>query len=782
MLHYFCIKLKRRLKTRSLIFPTLTAAILMLLAASCSTVKFVPEDKYLLNKTDVKIDNKQISREEVNTYIRQKENLKILSFLRFHLWLYNLSSKEKTNDWLKRIGEEPVIYNEVLKQASENQIVQYLRNKGYYNAVVDGQLEFNEKRRKVNLKYVITSGKPYVLRNINYQITDSALRAIFLKENSGSYLKPGQLFDVDILEKERERVAALFKNHGYYYFGKDLIYYKADSSQNSNQADVELRITQPDRPEIERSFHSYQVRNVTINLGTDSRNPAAGIITGGNGISPAEGYLLNSQPGINYHPNLLLGLNQVKSNSLYCEKRAKETFDAYNRLNQFRFINILFDEPDSLPGRRLLDCSINLVPMTKQSASFDVEGTNTSGNFGIAGNLSFQHRNTFRNAEILRVNLRGAMERQQAVISNVSGEFNTRELGVETRLTIPRLTGPAKWLGYFDKFLPQTVFTLGYNYQERPDYTRTIANLKMGYDWKSSEYYRHFVNLIDFNWVDLYQFDADFINSIKDLYIKSSFTDHLILSSNYSLTYNTQDFKSRSSYRYFKFSFESAGNLLNLASKLVGANKTEVTDSLGSSDYYKLFDIRYAQYVKSDFEFRYGFVVDKYNTIAGRAFLGVGVPYGNFDVLPFEKKYFTGGANGIRAWQVRSLGPGTYNPGVNDYPNQSSDIKLEANIEYRFRLLKMFEGALFFDAGNIWAVNRKDNREGAVFEFGKFYKQIAFGTGAGFRFDFDYFIFRLDLGMKLRDPSQELADGWILGSRKLTSNDFNLSFAIGYPF
>jgi outer membrane translocation and assembly module TamA len=284
--------------------------------------------------------------------------------------------------------------------------------------------------------------------------------------------------------------------------------------------------------------------------------------------------------------------------------------------------------------------------------------------------------------------------------------------------------------------------------------------------------------------VDLYAFDARFINSIKDLYIKSSFTDHLILSANYSLTYNTQTTTERKNYEYFRFSFESAGNLLNLISSAAGAPKYESGDTLGlkTPGYHKLFDTRYAQYVKADFELRYGYILDRYNSFAGRFFTGIGLPYGNFDVLPFEKKYFTGGANGIRAWQVRSLGPGTYKAPADAYPNQSSDIKLEANIEYRYRFFKMLEGALFLDVGNIWSINDKDNREGAKFEINQFYKQIAIGTGTGFRFDFSYFIFRLDIGMKLRDPSQSLNNGWIIGNRRLNNDDFNFSFAIGYPF
>jgi len=250
------------------------------------------------------------------------------------------------------------------------------------------------------------------------------------------------------------------------------------------------------------------------------------------------------------------------------------------------------------------------------------------------------------------------------------------------------------------------------------------------------------------------------------------------------MVFNNQQISQRTNYTYLKFSFESAGNLLNLFSWASGADKIADSDTVGISTpgYYKILNTRYAQYVKADFEFRYGYMIDPYNSIVGRVFAGVGLPYGNFDMLPFEKKYFTGGANGIRAWQVRSLGPGTYQAPVEAYPNQSSDIKLEANLEYRFRLINILEGALFLDAGNIWAINDKDNREGAKFEIGRFYKQIAMGAGLGFRFDFSYFIFRLDLGLKLRDPSQKSGNGWIIGNRKLNNDDFNLTFAIGYPF
>jgi outer membrane protein assembly factor BamA len=227
--------------------------------------------------------------------------------------------------------------------------------------------------------------------------------------------------------------------------------------------------------------------------------------------------------------------------------------------------------------------------------------------------------------------------------------------------------------------------------------------------------------------------------------------------------------------------FEMAGNTLYLASMLLG-NEQIAVKAGEDTPYYEVLNTRFAQYLKGDFDFRYGYRFDKYNSVATRAFLGIAFPYGNFHVIPFEKRYFTGGANGIRAWQVRSLGPGCYAAGPNEYPNQSADIKLEANIEYRFKLFWLFEGALFADAGNIWAINENDNREGAVFRFNRFYDEFAVGTGFGLRLVTNYFIIRTDLGVKLRDPSLVAGQRWIPGTRPYNTSDFNFNIAIGYPF
>ena len=755
---------------------------------SCSPVKFVPENKYLISKVQVETDNQNLNKETAKSLIKQKENYKILGFLKFHLLLYNLSSKKKTEDWLKRIGEPPQIYDEDLSEHSEDQLRQYAYSKGYFRAGVSSTVTFKENKRKVILNYKLLTGEQYNIKRINYQIKDTVLQALYFNSSLKSEINEGDAFDIENLEKHQSEIVKHFRNNGYYYFSKDDIKFIADSSvypkqvlvdllirpSKNNQTDT-LKVFQPFY--LNRFYFSILPGNSPVTLSRDSAGIFSDTLTWGNNT-------LYQNKNVTYPPSLFNRTIKLKKGDLYNNSEVESAFNAFNRLRQFRFVDIQFKEVPAVKDTNLLDCFIRLAPLNKQSTSFDIEGTNTAGNFGVAGNVTYMHRNLFRGAEVFQLSFLGGIERLEKLNEGVHNYFNTTEFGVESSLMIPKLLGPGNFISDFERFLPKTVFALGYNYQRRPEYTRTINTFKFGYDWKSTEELRHVWNLVDYNKINVFDYDPEFIDGIKDLYIKSSFTDHLIFAMNYSLIYNNQKMSTIKDYSYVRLNIESSGNILWAISELTNRGKYQEVDTLGNvqAEYYKVFKTRFAQYVKSDIEYRRGFSIDKYNSIASRAFLGVGIPYGNFDVLPFEKKYFTGGANGIRAWPVRSLGPGTYKASPEEYPNQTADIKLEGNIEYRFKLISLLEGALFLDAGNIWAINEKDNREGAQFKFNKFYKQIALGTGAGLRFDMSYFILRLDFGVKLRDPSETENRGWILGYRPYSNSDFNLSFAIGYPF
>ena len=763
----------------------LVLLICILLFGSCHSTRFVPQDKYLLNKIVVNIDDNDLKKDELKTHIKQKENLRILGFLKFHLWVYNRSKSNKPDGWLKKIGEAPVLYDEFQTKRSKDQLQIFLKNKGYYNADIHDSLAIHPNERKLKLIFDIKAGQPYRIRNFTYSIKDQQLHQVIIKDSSNCLFRSGDVFDLDVLNKERQRISKYLNSRGYYKFTEQFIRFQADTAFYSRSVDLVLNVDDAllnNNDDVVVPHQKFKIRNYLIyptfkavDLTGDQQSQNLDTL-----INHDYVYIYSGK--LKYKPELFSYINRLKDSTYYSLTNAEKTYRALNRLKQFKLINIGFDETgsftnDSIP---LLDCRMQLSPMPRQNTSVDVEGTNSSGNLGVAGNFNYQHRNVFKGAEVFDFKVRVARERQQTV----DDIFNTQEYGLESSITFPKFISFIKAKRLFAFQIPETKFTAGFNYQRRPDYTRNITNLKFGYNWKTSGNQSHTLNIADLNYVILYNPDTAFVNSIQDLYIKSSFTNHLILAGNYTWIYNTQNINKREDYRFYKVNFESAGNLLWLYSNLVNKQKATSVDSITNveSSYYEVLNIRFAQYLKGDFEYRYGHMINKISSVVGRTFVGIGFPYGNFNVLPFEKKYFTGGANGIRAWQVRSLGPGTYQAPAGVYPNQSADIKLEANLEYRFKLFWLIEGALFLDAGNIWAINSLDNREGALFQLNEFYKQIAIGTGAGLRFDFSYFIFRLDLGLKVRDPALPESRRFIPGNYLINRDHLNLSFAIGYPF
>ncbi len=774
--------------TKKIVAIKWIALLSVFLLSSCSQTRFVPKDEYLLKKVRLEVDHPEISKEEAKSFIRQKENYKILGFVKFYLWLYNMSSKKKNDDWLKRIGEAPQLYDELLAKRSVDQLRRYMDHKGFYRAEIKSQVDFNDKKQKAELKFSIKTGKQYQIRNITYHFKDPKLKDIFFKDSMNYSMQPGAAFDIYKLEQQQKKIVNLYKNNGYFYFSNNQVRYQADTTLFDKQAMLDLFIGETTNSQIDSSkiLRPYFLNNFYYSIisGSTSVTKANKNIQNFSDTIYWDNSSLYTNKIMSYPPGLLDRTIQMRGGDLYQSSAVENSFNAFNRLGQFRFVDIQFQETYPKQDSNLIDCNIRLAPLEKQSTSFEIEGTNTSGDLGVAGNISYQHRNLFKGAEVFQMKFTGAVETLHRENDSDYEYYNTKELGVETSLTIPTLLGPGRYIKSFGKYLPKTVFSVGYNYQRRPEYTRTISSLNFGYDWKKSQFIRNSWNILDLNVVRLYEFDSDFIDSIEDLYIKSSYTDHLIFAMNYSITYNNQRLNAKKDYTYAKLNVESAGNLLWAISKLAGRTVHTALDTstYENYDYYQLFGTQFAQYLKADVELRRSISLDKYNSIVGRLFMGVGLPYGNSYVVPYEKQYFSGGANGIRAWQARTLGPGTYEVDDDAYPNQSADIKLEANLEYRFRLMGSLEGALFMDAGNIWAINDNDSRDGALFKVNEFYKQLAVGTGTGLRFDFNYFILRVDLGMKLCIPSNEDGHKWIIGDRSITSDDFSISFAIGYPF
>jgi len=767
----------------------IVATLMAVVLTSCQTVKYVPDNQYLLLKSKILVDNKSINKVELKTYLKQKPNTKILGFWRFHLGLYNLSSKGDEDGILKRIGEAPVILSTFLTKKSKDEFLRYMHNKGYYRASVTDTIIY-KKNKKAEVYYNIIANTPYRIKSYKSEILDKSLKAFVDVDSAKSLIHLNRNFDTDVLAAESKRVLTGFQNDGFFRINKNELYFEADTikvpkSVNLNMV-VERENTSGDPSVVQQRDHQrFTFRNFYFftnfenqkQLFTENREeaPTDKVDT----IRVGNQYFI-SNGKIRYNPSLLMNMNHIADKGFYSIDLVERTYNELFSLRLFKLINIRFVETnktDSL-GNPTLDCIVQLTPSIRQSYSVSLEGTNSLGNFGIAGNLGYQHKNIFRGGELLDVVLMGATEKQRYGTGDSATIFNSFESGINTKITLPKFLAPLRTKKLFRYSTPQTLMGLSYNYQRRPDYTRTIVSATLGYQWKSSDYTTHRINLIDLNMVKMFAYDSAFVARIENLYIKSSYTDHSIAAWNYTFTWNTQNIQKRSNYSYVRASFETAGTLLYGVSKLFD-RRLHTIDSLGTQKYYFL-GTPFAQYIKSDFEYRRGLLLDKKNAVVFRTFAGIAVPFGNSDQVPFEKKYFEGGANGIRAWPVRNLGPGSYKASPNEFPNQSGDIKLEANAEYRFALIGNFEGALFLDMGNIWSL--KDNRPGTEFAISRFYKEIAVGTGAGLRYDFSFVILRVDLGIKLHDPSLNTGSRWIPAGNLLQKDNINFAFAVGYPF
>lgn len=758
----------------------------MLFFASCSPIRYVPDDKYLVDRYRIKIEDGKVKKDDIKNYVRQKPNKRILG-IRFHLWLYNLSVKDKDtglNNWLKKIGEQPVIYDEYLSKKSVDLLKSYFDNKGYYNSVVTDHVQY--KRKRARILYRIEANKPFKIKSINYSCSDSNLAPVVLPDTLNAIVIPGNNFDLDLLQEERKRIETNLKNKGYYKFNKEFISFQADSSEKSLDVKLKMNINafqtrNAENNMVKTSHKKYLINNVSVFTNFDQKEALTQSDYFSKDIDTTfiEGIYFISKNEDKLNNRVILQSNFIQQGDLYSLNNANKTYKHLNSLRLFKIINIQFETIDSLDNDSLntgyLNCNIQLTKYYLQSYTIEFQGTNSYGNIGVGGNFLYQHRSLFGGAEITDFRINGAIEAIDE--QNVAGNFYTTELGANVTVSIPKFILPIfKGENFSKKYSPKTQISGGYNYQDRVDYRRSIANLSYGYLWDGNKYLKHAVKLLEINAVDLPYATEDFKDYIDSTDLKSSYENHLISFTNYSLIFNNQDIKKNRDFYFFRFNSEISGNILSGISNLTNAIK----DENGS---YQIFGIPFSQYAKFDIDFRYYDIIDKSNTIVYRMFGGVGIPYGNSQSLPYEKMYFSGGSNSIRAWNVRNLGPGSYTGGSSSrFPNQTGDIKFEANIEYRFKMFWVLEGAFFIDAGNVWNINSNEF-EGGLFKADEFYKEIAVGSGLGTRFDFSFFIFRLDLGVKLRDPALPDGSRWIPGNRNLTwQDDFTINIGIGYPF
>lgn len=708
------------MKLRSLAYIVMAG-----LLTACSGMKDIPEDAILLHRVKVVTDGNydDVSPQALKPYVLQREQVRWFGLVR-----------------------KPIVIDTILARRSADNLRSALFNKGYLDAHVDVLTEPASKHKQ-NVIYVLHPEQPYFLNQMDYDIQDTAISR-FLHPRLVP-LEP-QRFNVEMLDQERKHITQLLTNNGYYHFNKTDISFQADSTIGNHLVNMTM-VLHPYRPteDTVMSHRQYHIRNLRFLSGNEDRSIPlrASVLRNNTFITPGE---------------------------LYSASDLQNTYNHFGRLNAIRYTNINFTE---VPDSNLLDCDIQLSTYKPSTISFQPEGTNTAGDLGAAVTLSYQNRNLFHGSEMLSLELRGAFE----AIRGLEGYSNQNfeEYSAQARLSFPRFIAPFISRNFRRRINASSEVSLLYDLQNRPEFHRRVLSVAWRYKWQDANHHdRYQLDLVDLNYVfmpwisDTFRQDYLDDTTSRNAILRYNYEDLFIMKSGLGYTYNNGQYAIRAN-------IETAGNVLSLFSKLTNASKNSETGQ------YSLFNIAYAQYVKGDFDYTRYMVFDDENTLAFHFGVGIAYPYGNSSILPFEKRYFSGGANSVRGWSVRSLGPGKYarRDGNIDFINQTGDMKLDINLEYRAHLFWKLGGALFIDAGNIWTLRDYADQPGGQFKVQNLLEDLAVSYGLGLRFNFDYFVLRLDLGMKAVNPAYEEDGGEhfpIIKPR--LSRDYAFHFAVGMPF
>ena len=777
--------MRRRLQW---VFLQAMAIVALLVVSSCNATKHVPDGKYLLNKVRIEVDDNSFNKKELKNYLRQTPNHEILGGVKFQLAIYNWSGKDSTkwyNKWVRKLGQPPVIYDPSLTEASKSQLRLALINKGYMDATVEADTV--SKGKKMQVDYRIKAGEPHYINSLEYEIPDDTIRSLIFQDSTKLLLKEKALFDRNVMEQERVGIADRLRYNGYFGFSKDYITYTADTTENSKAVDLVLKVKPPYQNRIEgyEVHEPFYIRKVYVITDFD---PSTEKQLSNYRLLPSEEY-----KGVNiiYGEEKYLRANIIDDNCFikvgekYNSTDVDRTYQSFGRLGILKYINISFETVGREDGRLMLDAFILLTKGKSQTVSVSLEGTNSEGDLGFGIATTYQHRNIARGSETLSAKLGINYE---SISGDMSGLINNRyaEYSGEVNINFPKFIFPFLKKSFRQKIRANTEFGTSFTYQERPEYTRVIAGAGWKYKWtERGSMINHVFDLLDINYVYLPKKTDSFLDEIApdNPLLRYSYEDHFIMRTGYSFYYtNKQNTTGIGNFVYqpniytFRAGIETAGNLLFGISRLSKQKKDP------NAQAYKIFGIQYSQYVKLNADYSLNHSFDRRNSLVFHIGAGVAIPYGNTTILPFEKRFYAGGANSVRGWSVRTLGPGSYNANnsVSSFMEQCGDIRLDMNVEYRAKLFWVFELAAFIDAGNVWTIRYYENQPGGEFILNEFYKQIAAAYGLGLRMNFNYFLLRLDCGMKAFNPAK--------GQERVPlihpdfKRDFAVHFSIGYPF
>lgn len=785
----------------------LCCVVLGALLSACSVMNYIPSDAYLLQRVKIEEDksaprDERVSSEVLMQHIRQKPNKRFLGF-DFYAWVYQKAKPDKDNWWnnlLRRIGEKPVFFNIEDTKRSVSNLKLYLDSHGYYSSKVDFKVDTTTLHKRAKIAYSLKQGEPYRISSISYEFRDKFLEPIILPDTVNTLLHQGDIFSIRTLDKERERISLLLRDQGYYKFSVNNIAYVADTLSGNRTVGVTVVIKQNltgynSRGEARYDNNAvYRLRNINIvpnyNAVAATNNPDyfkqfdsmtyRGLNISFKGKRPQvrEKVLRSAIP---LYPNYLYNYSQINSTytnlmSMGYFKSARINFaevqdSLKNNLITYLGVRGEKNTPINYTFEKYLDCDIYCTPALKQSVKVEVEGSTTSSFYGLTALAGYQNRNMFRGAEVFEVTGTFGYEYMRAPKAD---KRHAIEFGLSAGLSYPRFL-LANYALNSRMVAPKTKFQISYNYQDRPYYKRSLSGVSWIYSWRNRQNMSFEVRPISINLVDVSYINDAYFNSLQNQYLKHSFESQLIvaISGSYAFKKSYDDtWKNKTSVRV---NAELSGNTLN---GLVHLFSTPVV----GQNYYELFDIRYSQYVRADIDASHSLMFGKITSLAARLYAGIAYAYGNSDAVPFDKLFYAGGSNSMRGWAPRTLGPGASPAPTNVvYPTQLGDMKLEANLEFRFPIWGPFHGATFLDLGNIWYIDSKNvnYQEESVFHFDSFYKQLAFNTGVGVRLNIKFAILRLDWGIQLYNPNNPEGQRWI---HNFKWKNTALNFGVGYPF
>lgn len=753
----------------------LIASAAFMWLASCSVYKYVPDGQHLLNKVEVTSDSKGI--QDVSKFKNlsyQTPNSRWFGMFRFPLRFYSLTHTKS--------GEAPVLYDQLLSEATCVDMKRSLMNSGYLNAQVTYTAQ-NKRRPKTTVHYELHPGKMFVVDSVRVTIQDEEIRRIFNEHKDETLLVPGINLDASLLDDERNRIVSLVRRYGYYLFNRDFVSFVADTAKGSDKVGLRM-IVAAESTDEDGTVHPHRQFTISsIDYVLSDENGNLPDPSTSSSLENYNGFSL-TYPGNNSKPMLrpkILDIHSfLREGMTFNSDSISKTYSSLSRLGMLRYSDI---SPSVVPGSdNLLNVNVLLMSLPKHSFSFEVEGTNTAGDLGAAASLSFTNRNLFRGSEQLTIKLRGAYES----ISNLPGYTGDTylEYGLEANLDFPEFLMPFMSQDLQRRSQATSRFSFKVNAQRRPEFQKTIFSAGWSYRWGETWQQTHQLDVLDLNylvvpWISDY-FKSEYLDQVYSArsILRYNYEDLLITKFGYTFYYSNARINSVAPFQYsVRVGVETSGNMLNLLAEPLSFEKNEAGQN-------KVFGVAFAQYVKHDFSFTANWRLDRMNNFVLHTEWGIAVPYGNSTSLPFEKRYFAGGANSVRGWAVRELGPGRFrgDDKTIDYIKQSGDIKLGASLEYRSKLFWKVNGAAFIDAGNIWTIREYTEQPGGLFEFNSFYKQIAVSYGLGLRFDFGFLVLRLDGGMKAYNPSGRTMYRRLPLVHPDFSRDFAFHLAVGYPF